>query len=147
MDILRGNDLTDYKVGNLRICSSFRTKEADSQNNCTYTFDIGGVSMLSSVKKINLNSVNICNNFNNVASYNNYFVFHWFDVSLHEVDVVVPPNYYDMNALALQLQTQIQAIDPVLATFTFTYDATIQKFKFASVSGNLTISVQYYIQQ
>lgn len=142
MDILRGNDLTDYKVGNLRICSSFRANKASPDTNCSYNFDLGGVSMLSSVKKINLNSVSICNNFNNVASYNNYFDFQWFDGVLHTVQIVVPPNYYSYSALATQLQTQIQALDPILATFTFTFDTTVQKYKYDT--GNPAVGAGFF---
>ena len=141
MDISRGNELVDYKLGNLRISSSFRTSKTDNQNNCSYSFDLGSISMLSNVKKLDLNSVSICNNFNNVPSYANYFVLQWFDGVLHEVDVVVPPNYYAYDALATQLQTQIRAIDASLSAFTFVFDTTIQKFVFAS--GNPAVGVGF----
>ena len=72
------DSLKQYNVANLRLSTSFRSNINDRDTNCTINLTQNRI--INNVVKINLNNVTICNNFYNVASYNNKFKF-----SVHKV--------------------------------------------------------------
>ena len=80
MDSFSGNDtsLKTYNVANLRLSTAYRTNLLDPDTNCI--IQLNQSRLLTNVVKIDVNYVNICNVFYNVASYNNKFELQIFEL-------------------------------------------------------------------
>lgn len=117
-------NLRQFNVSNLRVSTSFRSNYFDRDTNCRIDYTQNRV--INNIVKINLNFVEICNNFFNIASYNNKFTL-IVQVSgvptLH--DIAVLPNYYTVTTLAAYLQTAIQAYAP---TTTVVWSEPLRRF-------------------
>ena len=117
-------NLRQFNVSNLRVSTSFKSNFNDPDTNCIIDFTQNRV--INNIVKINLNSVSICNNFYNIASYNNRF---FLVVSIGGIsqgyDKTIPVGYYDTTKLAAELQTQIQTIAPIA---TVIWSETLKRF-------------------
>lgn len=117
-------NLRQFNVSNLRVSTSFKSNFNDPDTNCIIDFTQNRV--INNIVKINLNSVTICNNFYNIASYNNRF---FLVVSIGGIsqgyDITIPVGYYDTTKLAAELQTQIQTVAPIA---TVIWNDTIKRF-------------------
>jgi hypothetical protein len=96
-------NLRQFNVSNLRVSTSFRSNYFDSDTNCRIDFTQNRV--INNIVKIDLNYVEICNNFFNIASYNNQYTFIIIiDGVPTGYEDIVPPNYYNTTTLAAYLQ-------------------------------------------
>jgi hypothetical protein len=69
--------------------------------------------IINNVCKLNLNSVTLCNNFYNIATYNNRFTFILIVAGLpFTYTTRVTPNYYNVTTLAAELQRLINIPAP-----------------------------------
>jgi hypothetical protein len=99
-------NLRQFNVSNLRVSTSFRNNFFDKDTNCIIDFTQNRV--INNIVKINLNSVTICNNFFNIASYNNKYSFIVITNGTPVVyEDVVPPGYYNTTTLADYIQSSI----------------------------------------
>jgi hypothetical protein len=99
-------NLRQFNVSNLRVSTSFRNNFFDSDTNCTIDFTQNRI--INNIVKINLNSVTICNNFYNIASYNNKYSFIVITNGTPVVyEDVVPPDYWNGDELADYIQSSI----------------------------------------
>ena len=117
-------NLRQFNVSNLRVSTSFRSNYFDRDTNCKIDFTQNRV--INNIVKIDLNFVEICNNFFNIASYNNKFtliVLVSGVPTLH--DIIVDPNYYNTTTLAAYLQTAIQVYSP---TTTVVWSEPLRRF-------------------
>jgi hypothetical protein len=117
-------NLRQFNVSNLRVSTSFRSNYFDRDTNCRIDFTQNRV--INNIVKINLNSVEICNNFFNVASYNNKFSLIVTVGGFPTVyDITIQPNYYTVTSLASYLQTVIQTYAP---TTTVVWSEPLKRF-------------------
>ena len=117
-------NLRQFNVSNLRVSTSFRSNFFDRDTNCIIDFTQNRV--INNIVKINLNSVTICNNFFNIASYNNKFTLIVLVSGVPTLyDIIVPPNYYTVETLATYLQTVIQTYAP---TTTVVWSEPLRRF-------------------
>jgi len=117
-------NLRQFNVSNLRVSTSFRSNYFDSDTNCRIDFTQNRV--INNIVKINLNFVEICNNFFNVASYNNKFSLIVTVGGFPTVyDVTIQPNYYTVTSLASLLQSIIQTYAP---TTTVVWSEPLKRF-------------------
>jgi len=117
-------NLRQFNVSNLRVSTSFRSNFFDRDTNCTIDFTQNRV--INNIVKINLNSVTICNNFFNIASYNNKFSLIVTVSGFPTVyDIILEPNYYNTTTLATLLQTIIQTYAP---TTTVIWSEPLKRF-------------------
>jgi hypothetical protein len=117
--------LPEYNIANLRLSTSFRSNFNDPDTNCTINMTQNRI--INNVCKLNLNSVTICNNFHNIATYNNRFILtveqgNPFPTSY---TIRVPPNYYTATALAAELQ---RLISVYAALTTVVWSDTLKRF-------------------
>jgi hypothetical protein len=99
-------NLRQFNVSNLRVSTSFRNNFFDTDTNCTIDFTQNRI--INNIVKINLNSVTICNNFYNIASYNNKYSFIVIINGVSSVyEDVVPPDYWNGDELADYIQSSI----------------------------------------
>jgi len=99
--------LPEFNSANLRLSTSFRSNFNDRDTNCIINMTQNRI--INNVCKLNLNSVTICNNFYNIASYNNRFSLIVITGGLPlGYSFRVEPNYYNVTTLAAQLQLLIR---------------------------------------
>lgn len=104
--------LPEFNSANLRLSTSFRSNFNDRDTNCIINMTQNRI--INNVCKINLNSVTLCNNFYNVATYNNRFVLLVITGGLPlSYTLRVPANYYNVNTLAEELQAMIRIYAPL----------------------------------
>lgn len=100
--------LKEYNVSNLRLSTSFKSDFNAPDSNCV--INLTQNRNLTNVCKISLNYVSMCNNWYNVASYNNTFVlFVVISGQPFFYSLSVPPAYYDVYQLCAYLQTLIRS--------------------------------------
>lgn len=117
-------NLRQFNVSNLRVSTSFRSNYFDRDTNCTIDFTQNRV--INNIVKINLNFVEICNNFFNVASYNNKFSLIVTVGGFPSVyEIIIQPNYYSVTSLASLLQSIIQTYAP---TTTVVWSEPLKRF-------------------
>jgi len=117
-------NLRQFNVSNLRVSTSFRSNYFDRDTNCRIDFTQNRV--INNIVKINLNFVEICNNFFNIASYNNKFsLIVTISGSPTVYDIIIEPNYYNTTTLASLLQTIIQTYAP---TTTVVWSEELRRF-------------------
>jgi hypothetical protein len=127
------DSLKQFNVANLRLSTSFRSNFYDRDTNCTINLTQNRI--INNVVKINLNSVTICNNFYNVASYNNKFIlFVIINQDPQFYEIVVPPAYYNTTQLAATLQELIRVHAPLT---TVAWSDTYKRF-FVNTNDGLT---------
>ena len=118
------SSLREYNQANLRLSTSFRSNFYDRDTDCTINMTQNRI--INNVCKIGLNYVTICNNFNNIASYNNKFRI---TVTVSGVPttspIVVPPGYYDTVSLAAKMQSLINVFAP---TVSVVWSAVLSRF-------------------
>ena len=134
--------LRAYSEQIVRVSTANRSDLSDPDTNCIINFQNSAASGLSKIIQIDLDTISICNNFRNIATYNNSFLFEWYDGTLQSEIINITPGYYEASQLAATMQTEIQAYVP---TATVIYDTTINRFKFASNSAtgiSLLVNVQ-----
>jgi len=137
MESFNGNtdNLKNFNESNLRISTSFRSNFTDPDTNCTLDFTQN--RNINNIVKLNLNYVTICNNFYNVASYNNTFYLLVNSGAGNTVNkITVPVGYYDATALAALLQTLCVPFAP---TLTITYSETLKRIVFNTNDAGTTI--------
>jgi len=126
--------LPEFNSANLRLSTSFRSNFNDRDTNCTINMTQNRI--INNVCKLNLTSVTICNNFYNIATYNNRFSLIVITGGLPlGYSFRVEPNYYNVITFAAEFQTLIRVHAP-LATVVWseplrrfvinTNDATIE---------------------
>ena len=99
-------NLRQFNVSNLRVSTAFRSNYFDPDTNCRIDFTQNRV--INNIVKINLNYVNINNNFFNIASYNNRYSFIVIINGVPTVyDDIVPPGYWDTDTLANYIQSSL----------------------------------------
>jgi len=104
--------LPEFNSANLRLSTSFRSNFNDRDTNCIINMTQNRI--INNVCKLNLNSVTICNNFYNIASYNNRFSLIVITGGLPlGYSFRVEPNYYNVITLAAQLQLLIRVHAPL----------------------------------
>lgn len=116
--------LPEFNSANLRLSTSFRSNFNDPDTNCIINMTQNRI--INNVCRLNLNSVTLCNNFYNIATYNNRF-------SLIVITngtplgytLRVPPNYYNVNTFAAELQTLIRIY---AASATVSWSETRRRF-------------------
>jgi hypothetical protein len=117
-------NLRQFNVSNLRVSTSFRSNYFDRDTNCKIDFTQNRV--INNIVKIDLNFVEICNNFFNIASYNNKFSLIVLVSGVPTLyDIIVDPNYYNTTTLATYLQTAIQVYSP---TTTVVWSEPLRRF-------------------
>jgi hypothetical protein len=136
-------NLKQFNVSNLRVSTSFRSNYFDPDTNCRIDFTQNRV--INNIVKINLNYVEICNNFFNIASYNNRYSF---IVLTNGVPVVyediVPPNYYNTTTLAAYLQETLSDGTGASAT-TVVWSETLRRFVINT--NDATIKIRFNVLQ
>jgi hypothetical protein len=119
-------NLKQFNVSNLRVSTAFRSNYFDPDTNCRIDFTQNRV--INNIVKINLNYVNINNNFFNIASYNNQYTF---IIIINGVPTgyedIVPPNYYNTTTLAAYLQETLSNGTGAGAT-TVVWSETLRRF-------------------
>lgn len=134
-------NLKQFNVSNLRVSTSFRSNYFDPDTNCRIDFTQNRV--INNIVKINLNYVEICNNFFNIASYNNKYTF---IVLTNGVPVVypdiVPPNYYNTTTLAAYLQETLSDGTGAGAT-TVVWSETLRRFVINT--NDATIKIRFNV--
>ena len=134
-------NLKQFNVSNLRVSTSFRSNYFDPDTNCRIDFTQNRV--INNIVKINLNYVEICNNFFNIASYNNKYTF---IVLTNGVPVVypdiVPPNYYNTTTLAAYLQETLSDGTGASAT-TVVWSETLRRFVINT--NDATIKIRFNV--
>lgn len=134
-------NLRQFNVSNLRVSTSFRSNFFDRDTNCTIDFTQNRV--INNIVKINLNSVTICNNFFNIASYNNKFsLIVTLDGFPTVYDIIVEPNYYSTTTLATLLQTIIQTYAP---TTTVIWSEPLKRFVINT--GDPLVTIRFNVLQ
>jgi len=127
-------DIKNYNIVNLRVNTSMRNNLNDPDTNCV--IQLNQSRSLTNVVKCDLNYVNICNVFHNVASYNNKFELSIYDINIGppvtQYSVVIQPGYYTATELAAQLQSVIRGIDIRLQATTIVYNTTSQRYDCAT---------------
>jgi len=100
--------LKEFNVSNLRLSTSFKSNFYDLDSNCI--INLTQNRNLTNVCKISLNYVSMCNNWYNVASYNNRFALILIiNNEGYSYNITVPPKYYDVYQLCTYLQTLIRS--------------------------------------
>jgi len=116
--------LPEYNVANLRLSTSFKSNFYDRDTNCVINMTQNRI--INNVCKLNLNSVTICNNFHNIATYNNRFSLDVITGGLPlGYTLRVPAGYYTATALAAKLQ---ELITPYAALTTVVWSETLKRF-------------------
>lgn len=116
--------LPEYNVANLRLSTSFKSNFYDPDTNCVINMTQNRI--INNVCKLNLNSVTICNNFHNIATYNNRFSLDVITGGLPlGYTLRVPAGYYTATALAAKLQ---ELITPYAALTTVVWSETLKRF-------------------
>jgi hypothetical protein len=132
------DSLKQFNVANLRLSTSFRSNFYDRDTNCTINLTQNRI--INNVVKINLNSVTICNNFYNVASYNNKFNLDVINADVPtNYDIVVPPGYYNTTELAAILQELIRVHS---AFVTVAWSDTYKRFYVNS--GSPVVKIRFF---
>lgn len=136
-------NLKQFNVSNLRVSTSFRSNYFDSDTNCRIDFTQNRV--INNIVKINLNYVNICNNFFNIASYNNRYSFIVITSGVPVVyEDIVPPNYYNTTTLAAYLQETLSDGTGASAT-TVVWSETLRRFVINT--NDATIKIRFNVLQ
>jgi hypothetical protein len=139
MDSFSGNDtnLKSYNVANLRLSTAYRTNIRDPDTNCI--IQLNQSRLLTNVVKVDVNYVNICNVFHNVASYNNKFELQIFDINVGPpvtfYSMEIPVGYYTATELGVVIQAALRGIDTRLQLLTYVYDTTLERYIAASNNG------------
>jgi hypothetical protein len=95
--------------------------------------------IINNVCKLNLNSVTICNNFYNIATYNNRFSLIVITGGLPlGYSFRVDPNYYNVDTFAAQFQSLIRVHAPLA---TVVWSETLRRFVINT--GNPNIELQF----
>jgi hypothetical protein len=116
--------LPEFNSANLRLSTSFRSNFNDRDTNCIINMTQNRI--INNVCKLNLNSVTLCNNFYNIATYNNRFSIIVTTGGLPlGYSIRVPPNYYNVTTLAAELQSLISAF---AGTTTVVWSETLKRF-------------------
>jgi len=134
-------NLKQFNVSNLRVSTSFRSSYFDSDTNCRIDFTQNRV--INNIVKINLNYVEICNNFFNIASYNNKYTFIVITSGVPVVyEDIVPPNYYNTTTLAAYLQETLSNGTGAGAT-TVVWSETLRRFVINT--NDATIKIRFNV--
>lgn len=116
--------LPEFNSANLRLSTSFRSNFNDRDTNCIINMTQNRI--INNVCRINLNTVTLCNNFCNIATYNNRFSITVTTGGLPlGYSIRVPPNYYNVTTLAAELQSLISAF---AGTTTVVWSETLKRF-------------------
>ena len=116
--------LPEFNSANLRLSTSFRSNFNDRDTNCIINMTQNRI--INNVCKLNLNSVTICNNFYNIASYNNRFSLIVITGGLPlGYSFRVEPNYYNVDTFAVQFQLLIRVHAPLA---TVVWSETLRRF-------------------
>jgi len=116
--------LPEFNSANLRLSTSFRSNFNDRDTNCIINMTQNRI--INNVCKINLNSVTICNNFYNIATYNNRFSLIVITGGLPlGYTFRVEPNYYNVDTFAAQFQLLIRVHAPLA---TVVWSETLRRF-------------------
>jgi hypothetical protein len=95
--------LKEFNVSNLRLSTSFKSNFNAPDSNCVINFTQN--RNLTNICKINVNYVSMCNNWYNVASYNNKFtLFTERNAVFNNYSITVPVGYYTVVDLCSYLQ-------------------------------------------
>jgi len=104
--------LPEFNSANLRLSTSFRSNFNDRDTNCIINMTQNRI--INNVCKLNLTSVTICNNFYNIATYNNRFSLIVITGGLPlGYSFRVDPNYYNVDTFAAKFQTLIRVHAPL----------------------------------
>jgi hypothetical protein len=149
-ETFNGNTLSlkEYNVANLRVSTSFRSNFNDHDSNCVINFTQNRI--INNVCKISVNYVSMCNNWYNVASYNNKFVLILIINSEgFSHNITVPSGYYDVYQLCTYLQTLIRSYS--VPSCVVAFDETAKKIYINSGDVNIgiafgvTLNLQNYL--
>jgi len=136
-------NLKQFNVSNLRVSTSFRSNYFDPDTNCRIDFTQNRV--INNIVKINLNYVNICNNFFNIASYNNRYSFIVIINGVSSVyDDIVPPDYWTVTELASYMQDSITNGTGASAT-TVVWNEDLRRFVINT--NDATIKIRFNVLQ
>jgi len=135
--------LKEYNVSNLRLSTSFKSDFNAPDTNCI--INLTQNRNLTNICKISLNYVCICNNFYNVASYNNKFTLIIVTNSIAtSYPITVPPGYYDVLQLCAYLQTLLRDTYNIV-NCVVSFDETAKKIYINT--GDPTINIAFGVQQ
>ncbi len=133
--------LKSYDDNTFVLNTADRTDLNDPDTNCVIEFNNSAIGPMSKIVIADITSVSICNNFYNIASYNNAFVLQTYDgMTLLEYPLRLTPNYYTATTLASALQTLLSA-QVGLGALTVIYDATLRRIVIHTNSG-LAVALQ-----
>jgi len=136
-------NLKQFNVSNLRVSTSFRSNYFDPDTNCRIDFTQNRV--INNIVKINLNYVNICNNFFNIASYNNRYSFIVIINGVSSVyEDIVPPDYWTVTELASYMQDSITNGTGASAT-TVVWNEDLRRFVINT--NDATIKIRFNVLQ
>lgn len=136
MDSFSGdqNSIKAYNTANLRLSTVFRTNNRDPDTNCI--IQLNQSRLLTNVVKVDVQYMNICNVFYNIASYCNKFELQIFDISIGPpvsfYSMECPVGYYSATQLAAKMQEILRGIDVRLQALTYLYNTTTERFEAAS---------------
>jgi len=139
MESFNGNTLMlkEYNVSNLRLSTSFKSNFYAPDSNCI--INLTQNRNLSNVCKISLNYVSMCNNWFNVASYNNKFVLILIINSEgFSYNITVPPSYYDVYQICTYLQTLIRSYS--VPSCIVAFDETVKKIYINTGDANIGVA-------
>lgn len=135
--------LKEFNVSNLRLSTSFKSNFNAPDSNCVINFTQN--RNLTNICKINVNYVSMCNNWYNVASYNNKFVLFIVTNSVATSHAItVPVGYYNVVDLCAYLQTLIRNTYGVTNCIV-AFDETAKKIYINT--GDATVQIFFGVQQ
>ena len=130
--------LPEFNSANLRLSTSFRSNFNDPDTNCIINMTQNRI--INNVCKLNLNSVTLCNNFYNIATYNNRLTFILIVLGLPFTYINrLTPGYYNVNTLAVELQRILNIPAP---TTTVVWSESLSRFVINTNDPNYEIEFQ-----
>ena len=131
--------LKEFNVSNLRLSTTFKSNFNDPDSNCI--INLSQNRNLTNICKISLNYVSMCNNWYNVASYNNTFtIIIVINNDPTSFTVTVPPGYYDVYQLTAYLQNYIR-LEYAVANCIVSFDETAKRIYVNT--GDPTIQIAF----